>query len=188
MTARWLATALVAALMLAAPAVEAQPRLGDRPVLVVDQDAVLNNSAPGRSLLDREEREKAELLEESQALARTLEAEERALSEQRQTMSPEDFAPLAAAFDERVVRARRTQDEKAAALARRIEAQRRAFFDSLRAVMADIMQDYGASLVLERRMVVITDQALDITDDVIARLGETPAEPTEEPPETPSEP
>ncbi|MEO0999255.1 MAG: OmpH family outer membrane protein [Pseudomonadota bacterium] len=165
------AVVLAALAALLALPVAAQQRTSPLSILLIDRDAVLSGSIPGRRLLEAEEAAKDALLEESQALSEALEAEERALSAQRAEMAPEDFAPLAAAFDEKVIAARRAQDEKAAQLARQIEANRRVFFEEVNRATAAVMQSYGASAVLDLRTVVVAAGGLNITGDVIGRLN-----------------
>ncbi|MEO0389097.1 MAG: OmpH family outer membrane protein, partial [Pseudomonadota bacterium] len=121
------------------------------PFLVIDQDRLLSESATGRAVLAEEEDARAALLQEGRSLDRAFEAEERALTDQRATMSPQAFRPLADAFDEKVVATRRAQEQKALTLTREAEERRRAFFANVTPILLQILRETGAAAVVDQR-------------------------------------
>jgi len=171
----WRRILVLAALVLAAPAGAQQlgypvPQARAQPFLVLEQDRLLTNSLYGQDIIARNEAEAQTLREESQQLDRAFEEEERRLTERRAELPPAEFRELADAFDQKVVRARREQEAKAAALARRVEARQRDFFRRVGPVLLEILEETGAVAVFDQRDVLISKQDLNITEEVIKRL------------------
>lgn len=139
-------------------------------VVTLDQHRLFEESAYGRAVIARFEAEKAALLAENRRIEAELEQEERALTERRQSMTPEEFAPLAAAFDARVVEIRATQDAKSEALSATRERDEQEAFQAALPVLARLLQDSGAVAILADDAVILSLAAVDITDRAIARL------------------
>ena len=120
-------------------------------------------------------------------------AEEQRLTDLRAHADNAEFREMADAFDARVQDLRQQQDAKARALATRDDAARRSFFSAAQPVLAEILREAGAALILERANVLLSANAIDITDLAIARVNaqigdgsDLPApapEPTSEPAE-----
>ncbi|MGC9420630.1 MAG: OmpH family outer membrane protein, partial [Rhodovulum sp.] len=86
------------------------------------------------------------------------------------TLSPEEFRALAEEFDSRVVAIRRAQDTKARALAKRRETAQQQFYRDALPVIAELVGERGAVAVLDRSVVLLSAEQIDITDAVIARI------------------
>jgi Skp family chaperone for outer membrane proteins len=157
--------------------------LPDSPFLFINQERLLTGSAAGQALLADEERERDALRTEARALDSAFETEERQLTEKRPAMAPEDFRALADAFDARVVQARREQDARAATLAQEFDQRRRQFYARVAPLLVGLMDRAGARAVFDENSALLTDQTLNITDEVIAAIddqgdeGATPAAP-----------
>ena len=106
----------------------------------------------------------------------SFEAEERQLTEQRPTLPPEEFRKLSDAFDARVVEARRQQDERAGALAQEFDQRRRAFYARVAPILVMLMDRYQAKAIFDETSVLLADQSLNITDEVIAEIDARAAE------------
>lgn len=165
-------TALVlpaAVVSLGAQEVVEPPR--DRPPFVVlNQDRLLTGSRAGQKLLDDEEAARDSLRSEARAIDSAFETEERALTERRAEVDPEEFRALADAFDVRVIAARKEQDERAATLAQTLEETRRQFYAQIAPILVAMMNRTGAVAVFDENSVLLFDQTLDITDAVIAEI------------------
>jgi Skp family chaperone for outer membrane proteins len=173
------AAVLAIALALAAGAGMAQaPQLElPPPVLIFDAERLFADSALGRALDAEVEEATRRLSEENRRIEAELLAEERALTERRAELAPEDFRPLAQAFDEKVQRFRAEQDEKERALAELREEGRQRFLQLAVPVLSDILRERGALVLLDRRDVFLSADAIDITDAAIARLDAVPGDP-----------
>lgn len=183
---RRLALALALAAGVAGPAGAQGLSLGeaDAPILTIDQDRLYLGSAWGRRVASETEAGVQALSAENRALEAQLSAEEQALTDRRASLTPEAFRAEADAFDARAVQIRRDQDAKERDLLRNRDAERQRFFAAALPVMGQAMQERGALAILDRRSVFLAREALDITDDFIARIdaaigdgSETPAAP-----------
>ncbi|MBM9595636.1 OmpH family outer membrane protein [Roseitranquillus sediminis] len=160
---------LVAAFLgLAAPA--AGQEEAPAPILVIDQDRLFTESRFGQRVLAQIEERSAALAAENRAIEAELIAEERDLTERRPQMTPEEFRRLADAFDQKVQRVRDEQDTKSSELAGLRDRERQAFAAYVTPVLAEILRDRGALIILERRAVFIASQQIDVTDEVIRRI------------------
>lgn len=180
------------ALALALSGAAAAQTLPSSPFLFINQERLLTGSQAGQALLAEEERQRDALRSEARALDSAFEAEERKLTEQRPTMPPEEFRELADAFDARVVQARKDQDERASALAQEFDQRRRQFYARVAPLLVQLMDRAGARAVFDENSALLTDQTLNITDEVIAAIDAqggaagAPDEPAPAPPPAPS--
>ena len=140
------------------------------PVLVLNQDRLLTDSEAGRRILADENATWQKHEAEGVELEQILEAEERELSELRDTLPLEDFQQRAVAFDEKVVRIRQDFAERSDTLARELDTRRKAFISEVVPFITQIMGERGASLVFEQRGVLISLPQVDITLEVIRRI------------------
>lgn len=184
---------LVLALALALPpplAAQAPPQ-GPPPFLLLNQERILTGSRVGQAILAEEEAARDALRAEAREIDARFEAEERALTEQRATMEPDAFRALADAFDQRVVEARRGQDERSNALVIEFDRRRRQFYNDVAPILVGLLSRYQAHAILDESTVLLADQSLNITDVVIseidARLGPE-TEPEAEPEAAPEAP
>jgi Skp family chaperone for outer membrane proteins len=162
-------------LLLAAQTSFAQVALGyptynDSPQVVsVNRERLIQNSAFGKALNQSLSKQQKILVEENESLARNLEREELELTGLRKSLTPDEFSPLAEAFDVKVKEARRGQDQKAIDLAKSLEGARFRFFRQAERVIAQLMKENGIVFVLDESAVWIS-QGGDITNLVIERL------------------
>jgi Skp family chaperone for outer membrane proteins len=166
---------VLATLMVAGPAAAQQPSglgIGQvrSPVLVIDSDVLYRESAFGKRILSEIEQERSALASENRQIEADLTAEERNLTDLRAELDPTAFRDLADAFDDKVRAIRREQDGKARALGNRLEENRGAFLTAAAPVLEAMMREAGAAVVLEQRSVFLSLNAIDITDDAIARI------------------
>ena len=169
---RRIALALGLAAWAAAPAAGQGLSLGESglPILTIDQDQLYLRSAWGRRVAAETEAGVQALSAENRALEAELSAAEQALTERRASLTPEEFRAEADAFDARAVQVRRDQDAKERELLRDRDAERQRFFAAAIPVIGQAMQDRGALVILDRRSVFLAVEALDVTDDLIARI------------------
>jgi Skp family chaperone for outer membrane proteins len=180
--------AVVAAWLAGAGAVLAQepasPPDPPPPVLTIDAERVLAESAFGRALSAEVDAAARALAEENRRIEADLLAEEKDLTERRAMMSPDEFRPMADAFDEKVQRLRAEQDEKERALTDLREEGRQRFLREAVPVLSAILREQGALVLLDRRDVFLSADAIDITGIAIARIDAAVAPAVEAPAET----
>ncbi len=160
----------IAALLLMPEMSMAQTGQISAPVLTLDQDRLFASSRFGQQLLAEVDTEVKALQAENRKLEADLEAEEKRLTEQRATLSAEDFRLLAEAFDAKVKGIRSARDAKASALAARRDAARKTFFETAIPILAEIMREAGAVAVIDRSAIVLSFDRIDVTDLAVARI------------------
>lgn len=139
--------------------------------LTVDIDRLFAQSQFGERIA-RTYTEGAEaLVAENRRIADALRAEELALAAQRAEMDPAVFRTEAEAFDEKAQAIRRAQDAKEEALERTLAEGRTQFLEVSRPILGELMVDRGASALLDRRSVLLSLSAIDVTDEAIARVN-----------------
>ena len=141
------------------------------PVLTIEVERVFLESAAGAELDKILNDERVALAAENRNFEAELRAEELSLTAMRQELSPEEFRALANAFDEKVQQIREEQDTKEQDLTRRAEDERRRLLVELQPVLAQIMIETGAAVILERRNVFLSFDTVDITDLAIDRIN-----------------
>ena len=140
------------------------------PVLVIDSERLFSESDYAQQLAEELEARAAEIAAENRRIEAELAEEERTLTERRAEMDPQAFRELADAFDEKVIRIRRERDLEAQGLGEDSEAIRREFLVSVEPVLDRLMQEAGTAVILERRTVFVTREAVDVTDEAIRRI------------------
>lgn len=173
----WLLAA-ACALVLAVPAQAQEP---PTPLLTLDQDRFFLDSDFGRAVIERERAETVALEQENKRIEAELVAEEQALTEQRQTLSAEEFTARATAFDEKVEKIRAEQDAKARALVEKRDRERQEFLKLAAPVLGELLGERQATAILDKGLVIVALSAVDITDEAIAKLNAALAPPAAEP-------
>ncbi|MCR9156328.1 MAG: OmpH family outer membrane protein [Rhodobacteraceae bacterium] len=140
-------------------------------ILTVAPEALYTKSDFGQRIAREIEAESAEIAGENRRIESELTAEERELTELRDTLAPADFRARAEAFDEKVQRLRREQDEKARAVGTRNEEARRALLTAAQPLLLQLMIESGAVAVLDRRVVLLSVDSVDITEQAISRVN-----------------
>ena len=140
-------------------------------ILTISSDRLFTDSAFGKRIAREIEADGAVLAAENRRIESELTAEEQELTERRAGMEPEEFRKLADAFDAKVQTIRSVQDGKARALGQRRDEARGAFYEAARPVLAGLMQESGAGVILERSSVFLSANATDVTELAIERIN-----------------
>lgn len=175
---RWLCLALFG-LALAAPL-----RAQDVPpaILTLDQDRFFIESAFGKAALERERVATAALERENKRIETELVNEEQALTDLRETLTPEEFSAKAKAFDEKVERIRSEQDAKARVLTEARETDRKQFLNIAVPILGELLGEKKAVAIIDKSMVILSLSAIDVTDAAIAKVDAAMAKPALEEP------
>lgn len=143
------------------------------PVLTIDSERVFLESAFGKRVAAEIEERGAGLAAENRQIEADLEAEELRLTELRATTPAEEFRALADAFDRKVQETRLAQAAKGRAINALLDQEREVFLTAAAPVLERLMRKADAAVILERRSVFVSANAIDITQMAIALLDET---------------
>lgn len=157
-------------------------------VLVLDQDRLFGESRFGKAVLARHQLAIEALQTENRRIETALEAEERDLTERRSKLPAKEFQTLAAEFDSKAEGIRTAQTAKSDDIKARLDAEQRRFVQTVRPVLDTLMQEVGASVIIDARAVIYSQSGVDVTAIAIARLdsvlgdGPPPTDPSDTPP------
>lgn len=188
--ARVLALALASLGPQAVIAQEPQQRLEvPSPILTIDQDQFYAQSDWWARVEAELEAAGQALADENRMLEADLAAEEKDLTGRRAQMTPEAFREAADDFDTRAVDIRAAQEAKSRNLNDIRDRERQAFFQASFPVLGEVLRSRGAVAILDTRAIFLAADAIDVTDEVVARVNEVigsgPAEPVPSEPQTP---
>ena len=152
-------------------AAQQDPERGAPSILVVDLQAAMNRSAAMASIQAEINDLRRSYQEEFVALEQEFREIEQQLLGDEETLGEAALQERRRAFELRVSEAQhRVQDRRMA-----LDRGQAGAVDDIRAAMLEIVtevaEDHGAQLVLAKNQVVVVDRALDITDEVVARLN-----------------
>ena len=139
-------------------------------IAVIEQERLFLQTRYGKAMQASTDTARKALQAENQRLEADLEAEERKLTDQRTTMPADQFRPLAEAFDEKVKGIRQAQDTKARELARRAEEDRARFVETAAPILAALMSELGAVVLIDKSVAVLSMDSIDVTDEAIAKI------------------
>jgi len=139
-------------------------------ILTIKQQDLFEGSEFGKASLARLEAETQAITDENRKIESGLTAEEKRLTELRPTLKPEEFRPLADAFDKKVEDIRKARDAKSRDLTRQRAQDQQAFFKMALPVLAQLMQEFGATVLLDQSTVMVSLDRIDITQEAIARV------------------
>ena len=171
------ALALAMAGALAAPA-SAQPMaysLGqptEQPseIRTIDQERLFFTSRFGQRVRDQIVDASRALEAQNQRLLDELSEREAELTARRPTLSPEAFRAEADAFNAEVSEIRDQQDRKSRQIGQFQEAEQGRFYDLVVPILDTLLRDVGAKVLLDTRIVLLTTEDVDLTDQAVERI------------------
>ncbi len=141
------------------------------PILTIDSERLFVDSDFGKRVASEIEADLAVLAAENRSIETELTAEEKSLTEQRPSMTPDDFRAVADAFDERVQIIRREQLNKELEITKRRDQARLTFLQAAQPILAELMRQSDAAVILERKSIFLSANSIDVTDRAIQQLN-----------------
>ena len=163
---------LSAVLAFAAP-VHGQEAAAPSSVLTVDLEKIARESDYGQRVNGLYQAEILTLKSQAKQVEAELIAEEQELVAQRDIVSPEQFKELSQAFDRKVVAIREDQNSKQSELQAKQRDDQRNLLRLIAPILYEIVSARGASVLIDRRNIVLDLSSVDITDEAIAKMNET---------------
>ena len=163
---------LSAVLAFAAP-VHGQEAAAPSSVLTVDLEKIARESDYGQRVNGLYQAEILTLQSQAKQVEAELIAEEQDLVAQRDIVSPEEFKELSKAFDRKVVAIREDQNSKQSELQAKQREDQRNLLRLIAPILYEIVSARGASVLIDRRNIVLDLSSVDITDEAIAKMNET---------------
>jgi outer membrane protein len=141
-------------------------------VMVVDVQALLQNSKAAKMVRSQMEQKRNEYTKEISRAEEALRAERDALQRQQASLSPDALNKKAREFQQKVNDLDRDVQSKRAALEKSNNEALTRIQQTMLKIIADIARQRRANLVLQRTDLVLFDQSFDVTDQVMQKLDE----------------
>jgi outer membrane protein len=151
------------------PAPGAQPPLT---IMVVDVQALLQNSKSAKMVRQQIEQKRAEYAKEISHQEETLRGERDALQRQQASLSADALNQKGREFQQKVNDLDRNVQSKRQALERSNAEALEKIQEVMLKIITDIAKDRKANLVFQRSELVLFDQNFDVTDEVLQKLDE----------------
>lgn len=139
-------------------------------VAVVDVQRILNDAAASKNIRDALDQARVKFEAELEGEGKALKEEEDKLRRQQSILAPDAFESKRRDLERRYAELRRRSQEAGARLAR----ARNEALDKLRKEMAvvltSLMEEKNINMTLARKSVLVYDERLNITDEVLALL------------------
>ena len=152
-----------------APAPAGQPPLT---IMVVDVQALLQNSKSAKMVRQQIEQKRAEYAKEISHQEEGLRQERDALQRQQASLSADALNQKGREFQQKVNDLDRNVQSKRQALERSNAEALEKIQEVMLKIITDIAKDRKANLVFQRSELVLFDQNFDVTDEVLRKLDE----------------
>ncbi len=167
---RWFFTLVLAGFLLLGAALPSLAQQMDSKIFTLNQDQLYSQSLFGQRVLAEIATRKAGIVDENTRMEAELKSEELALTKKRPTLAPADFRVLADAFDAKVEKIRTGRAQKSLDLNTWSNGERKRFFDLAFPILLQYARDIGALVILDRRSVIISSDAIDITATAMKKI------------------
>jgi outer membrane protein len=151
------------------PAPGAQPPLT---IMVVDVQALLQNSKSAKMVRQQIEQKRAEYAKEISHQEETLRQERDALQRQQASLSADALNQKGREFQQKVNDLDRNVQSKRQSLERSNAEALEKIQEVMLKIITDIAKDRKANMVFQRSELVLFDQNFDVTDEVLQKLDE----------------
>ena len=141
-------------------------------VLTVDISRIARETQYGRRVFEDFENAQIELIENNTIIQNNLEAEEQSLVELRKTLAADEFRKLAVEFDERANSIRKERAELENTLFERRDENISELLKLSVPFLQEIMLSYKATVIVDRRNIVLSNPMIDITEKAIELIND----------------
>jgi outer membrane protein len=137
---------------------------------VIDYQRILRDAAAARSVRDQIEARRKTYQEEISKEEQRLHAADKEFAKQRSVLSPEAFAEKRSEFEQDVAEVQRMVQERRRELDRMSAAALNQVKEALIEIVTSIAEERGFNLVVPSSEVLFFSRALDLTEEVLAKL------------------
>ena len=141
-------------------------------ILVVDLERAYDSSKFAQAMRDAFNLQNQSLNEENNIILNALKEEELQLTQDRAILSPELFAAAADAFDYKVQGIRTARLQKLRLAEDQFKRLKINFFQRINPFFDEVMREYNAAANLEKKSIVRSVDAIDITDLLVQRVDQ----------------
>ncbi len=169
MLARTMGVLTLAALVMSAPAAQAQTASAN--ILVVDTVRIQEQSSAAKSMQTQIRDFETKLQAQAKSAEEKLKAEEVGLKQQQTLLAPEQFDVKRREFETRLGEEQRKLQQAQQDMQVAARTAQGTLLKALEPILKELMTERGANLMVDRRMVLTSSDSLDVTTAVIERLN-----------------
>lgn len=147
---------------------------------VVDIQKIMRESAASVSIRDQIDQVRAGYQAELDSKEERLRATDEELKRQRAILAPEAFEEKRKEFEEEVLGVQREVQGRNAVIERAIGDATSKIREKLIPILAEIMEQRGASILMDKSQVLVSDKSLEVTTAALNRLNKALPEVTVE--------
>jgi len=140
------------------------------PILIVDMQRIKSETSAGRDMRSKTIEIRRRIQAGIAARSERLRAEERRLAEERENLDPEDFRRQVVSFEQQVFANREFSEQESRRLQGLLSQASTLLREQATAVLAEIMRERKAEVMLDSTQIVLSVDRLDITDEAIRML------------------
>ncbi len=140
-------------------------------VLTIDISRIARETKYGRRVFKDFENARSELIKNNTIIQNNLEAEEQSLVELRKTLPADEFRKLAVEFDERANSIRKERAELENTLFEMRDENINELLKLSVPILQEIMLSNNATIIVDRRNVVLSNPMIDITEKAIGLIN-----------------
>jgi Skp family chaperone for outer membrane proteins len=154
-----------------APVAIAADKKDDGPVIaVLDVQRVMREAAAAKSIRDAVEAKRKVFEAEIETERKSLKDEDEKLRQQQAVLAPEALNQRRRELERRYAELRRRADQASAVLNKAVNTAMRTLRQEMATVLAGLMKEKDINITLARSAVLVFDEQLNVTADVLARL------------------
>lgn len=142
----------------------------DMPIAILDMAKVIETSVAGKSVSDQLKKKREALQAEAKEFEKSLREKEEILIKQKKELEAKDFEAKKVAFEKEVMETRQTVLTKNSQIEKMKISALKILQEKVAKATADVADEKKIQVVLSRDAVVIAQQGLDITAEVLKRL------------------
>jgi len=150
----------------------AQPAFAETPSIgVVNIQKIMRDSSAAKSVRDQLQNKQKSFQSELDTKEKELQKEDQELVKQQANLSKEAFDQKVNAFRQKAMSARQEIQNKRAQLDKGFQGALNQIQTSTLNIVSEVAKEKSLSLVVSSSQVLYSNQGMDITDDVLARLN-----------------
>ncbi len=142
----------------------------ENPILIVDMQRIKNETAAGRDIQSRTVEIRAKIQKAIADREAAIRLEEEKLAKERATLTGEEFRSRVQAFEKQVFENRAFAEVETRRLQQLLQEASALLRDQVTRVLAVIMRERNAQVLLDPTQIVLSVDQLNITDEAIERL------------------
>ena len=146
---------------------------GTGKIAVVDVPFLINNSAAGKSIRTQLDKQRDAYRVQIEKQESELQSAEKVLMEQQSTLAKDQFLQKRKEFQEKVTNAQRTVQQRRIAFDKAYTEAMEKLREAIVKIVADAAGKNKVSLVLNRQEVVLVEENMDMTKQILATLNST---------------